>query len=152
VNVSSPGAKIAAPFMAGYVAAKSGLEGLSGVLRAELGRSGIHTAIIEPGFVSTTMRHKLRRDTDKVLADLPEAGRAAYGRALKSVMDGVVEEAEHGADPSVVAEKIRRALTSPRPRLRYPAGPRAGRMLLLAWLLPDRVLDKVGARMIGVQW
>jgi NAD(P)-dependent dehydrogenase (short-subunit alcohol dehydrogenase family) len=35
--------------MAPYVAAKSGLEGLSGVLRVELAPAGIHVAVIEPG-------------------------------------------------------------------------------------------------------
>jgi NAD(P)-dependent dehydrogenase (short-subunit alcohol dehydrogenase family) len=148
VNVSSPGAKIAAPFMAPYVAAKSALEGISGVLRHELRHAGIDVAIIEPGYVSTGMRHKLSRDTDTVLAELPADAVDRYGAALRTVMAGIVEEAAHGADPDVVARAILHALTSPRPRTRYPAGPRAGRMLLLARLLPDRVLDRLVARMI----
>lgn len=152
VNLSSPGAKIGAPFMAGYVAAKSGLEGVSAVLRNELRRDGIGVSVIEPGFVATTMRHKLERDTAAVIESLPEAGRAKYGRALKSVMDGVVQEASEGADPSVVAEKIRTALTARNPRTRYPAGPSAGRILLLSRLLPDKVLDRLVARMIRVDW
>ena len=150
VNVSSPGAKIAAPFMAPYVAAKSGLEGISGVLRHELRHAGIDVAIIEPGYVSTGMRHKLSRDTDTVLAKLPANAVDRYGAALRTVMAGIVEEAAHGADPDVVARAILHALTSPRPRTRYPAGPRAGRMLLLARLLPDRVLDRLVARMINL--
>jgi NAD(P)-dependent dehydrogenase (short-subunit alcohol dehydrogenase family) len=148
VNVSSPGAKIAAPFMAPYVAAKSALEGISGVLRHELRHAGIDVAIIEPGYVSTGMRHKLSRDTDTVLAELPADAVDRYGAALRTVMAGIVDEAAHGADPDVVARAILHALTSPRPRTRYPAGPRAGRMLLLARLLPDRVLDRLVARMI----
>jgi NAD(P)-dependent dehydrogenase (short-subunit alcohol dehydrogenase family) len=152
VSVSSPGAKIGAPFMAGYVAAKSGLEGVSAVLRNELRRDGIGVSIIEPGYVATTMRHKLERDTETILAGLPDAGRAKYGRALKSVMDGVVREASHGADPDVVAEAIHTALTARSPRTRYPAGPRAGRILLLARLLPDKVLDRLIARMIRIEW
>jgi NAD(P)-dependent dehydrogenase (short-subunit alcohol dehydrogenase family) len=148
VNISSPGAKIAAPFMAPYVAAKSGLEGISGVLRHELRHAGIDVAIIEPGYVSTGMRHKLSRDTDAVLAKLPANAVDRYGAALRAVMAGVVEEAAHGADPDVVARTILCALTSRTPRTRYPAGPRAGRLLLLARLLPDRVLDRLVARMI----
>jgi NAD(P)-dependent dehydrogenase (short-subunit alcohol dehydrogenase family) len=148
VNISSPGAKIAPPFMAPYVAAKSGLEGISGVLRHELRHAGIDVAVIEPGYVSTGMRHKLSRDTDAVLAALPAKAVDRYGAALRAVMAGVVEEAAHGADPDVVARAILHALTSPRPRTRYPAGPRAGRMLLLARLLPDRLLDRLVARMI----
>jgi hypothetical protein len=51
-----------------------------------------------------------------------------------------------------VAEAIRRALTDRDPRTRYPAGPRAGRVLLMARLLPDKVLDRLVARMIGLEW
>jgi hypothetical protein len=98
------------------------------------------------------MRHKLERDTEKVLGRLPEAGRAKYARALKSVMDGVVKEASHGAHPDVVAEAIRTALTARNPRTRYPAGPRARRILLLARLLPDKVLDRLVAAMIQIKW
>jgi NAD(P)-dependent dehydrogenase (short-subunit alcohol dehydrogenase family) len=148
VNVSSPGAKIAAPFMAPYVAAKSGLEGLSGVLRTELAPEGIQVSIIEPGYVDTGMRHKLGRDTDAVLAAMPAEGRARYGPALRAVMEGVARDAEHGADPDVVARAIEHALTARRARIRYPAGPKAGRVLLLARLLPDRALDRVIARML----
>jgi NAD(P)-dependent dehydrogenase (short-subunit alcohol dehydrogenase family) len=148
VNVSSPGAKIAAPFMAPYVAAKSGLEGLSGVMRVELAPAGIHVAVIEPGYVSTGMRHKLSRDTDTVLSRLPAAAVERYGAALRTVMDRVVSEAEHGAHPDVVARAIVHALAAPRPKTRYPAGPDARRMLLLARLLPDRVLDRLMARML----
>jgi NAD(P)-dependent dehydrogenase (short-subunit alcohol dehydrogenase family) len=152
VNISSPGARIGAPFMAGYVAAKGGLEAVSGTLRNELGRQGIDVAIIEPGFVSTTMRHKLDRDTARILAELPEAGRATYGRALKSVMATVAEEAAHGDSPDVVADAIRRALTDKRPRTVYPAGARAGRVLMLARLLPDRARDRIVGRMIKIDW
>jgi NAD(P)-dependent dehydrogenase (short-subunit alcohol dehydrogenase family) len=148
VNVSSPGAKIAAPFMAPYVAAKSGLEGLSGVLRVELAPVGIDVAIIEPGFVATTMRDKLRRDTDAVLAGMPSDGVDRYGGAMRAVMENVAAEAARGAPADVVADAIRHALTARRPRVRYPAGPGARRVLLVARLLPDRLRDRIIARML----
>ena len=56
VNVTSAAGKAGVPLMASYVAAKHGLEGLSDVLRLELGPLGVRVAVIEPGFVSTAMR------------------------------------------------------------------------------------------------
>ncbi len=55
VNVSSVGGKVAGPLMAPYVVAKHGMEGLSDTLRLELGWSGMHVAVIEPGLISTAM-------------------------------------------------------------------------------------------------
>ena len=145
---SSPGAKIGAPFMAGYVAAKAGLEGICAVLRTELRRDGIDVAIIEPGFVATEMRHKLQRDTEAVIAGLPEAGQHRFAAMLRQVMARVQREAADGAQPDVVADAVWQALTDPRPKVRYPAGPGARRVLTLAKLLPDRVMDRVVARML----
>jgi NAD(P)-dependent dehydrogenase (short-subunit alcohol dehydrogenase family) len=145
---SSPGAKIAAPFMAGYVAAKAGLEGICAVLRTELAPDGIDVSIIEPGFVATEMRHKLHRDTEAVIAGLPEAGQRRFAAVLRQVMAGVQREAANGARPDVVADAVWHALTDPRPKVRHPAGPGARRVLTLARLLPDRVMDRVVARML----
>jgi NAD(P)-dependent dehydrogenase (short-subunit alcohol dehydrogenase family) len=145
---SSPGAKIAAPFMAGYVAAKAGLEGICAVLRTELRPDGIDVSVIEPGFVATDMRHKLQRDTEAVIAGLPEAGQRRFAAVLRQVMAGIQREAADGAPPEVVADAVWHALTDPRPKVRYPAGPGARRVLTLAKLLPERVMDRVVARML----
>lgn len=79
VNVTSGAGKAGVPLMAPYVAAKHGLEGLSDVMRLELGQLGVGVSVIEPGFVATDMRDKLERDTDEVIRALPEQGRSRYG-------------------------------------------------------------------------
>jgi 3-oxoacyl-[acyl-carrier protein] reductase len=45
----------AAPHMAGYVAAKGGLEALLRAAAAELGRAGLRISVIRPGYVETPM-------------------------------------------------------------------------------------------------
>jgi NAD(P)-dependent dehydrogenase (short-subunit alcohol dehydrogenase family) len=85
VNISSVGGKIGGPLMAPYSAAKHGLEGLSDTLRLELGWSGIHVSVIEPGLIATAMREELERDTDTWLRSLPPEGRRQYGDALTAL-------------------------------------------------------------------
>jgi NAD(P)-dependent dehydrogenase (short-subunit alcohol dehydrogenase family) len=150
VSVSSPAALVAIPFMTTYVISKLGLEGISGVLRKELGPSGIHVAVIEPGLIATDMKDKLRRDTDELLAGLPEDAIVQYGQSIRAVSESIAREAERGADPAVVARAIRHALTAPRPRNRYLAGPKARRLMLAARFLPDRAIDRVVARLLNV--
>src|SRR5580700_9304686 len=58
VNITSTGAKVPIPLLGAYSASKSGLEGMSDVLRLELMLFGIDLVMIEPGFVNTAMYDK----------------------------------------------------------------------------------------------
>jgi hypothetical protein len=46
-----------------------------------------------------------------------------------------------GDDPATVAKVIVAAATDPKPKLRYPAGPRAGRVSTLRRIVPARTFD-----------
>jgi NAD(P)-dependent dehydrogenase (short-subunit alcohol dehydrogenase family) len=150
VNVTSVGGKAAVPFMAPYVAAKHGLEGLSDVMRLEFGQLGVDVAVIEPGFVGTSMGAKLVEDTDATIRTLPEQGRRRYGGQLTAIADGVSKHAAHGSDPDVVAADVLHALTSGKPRTRYASGAGASRMLFMRRFLPDRRFDRIILRASGL--
>jgi NAD(P)-dependent dehydrogenase (short-subunit alcohol dehydrogenase family) len=151
LNVTSVGGRVGVPFMAPYAAGKHGLEGMSDVLRLELRSQGVRVCVIEPGSVSTTMRHKLERDTKAWLDALPEEGRATYGEALQAMATSVSQHAAHGSPPDVVARAVVHALTSRRPRTRYPVAAGARRLLFLRRVLPDRVFDRVVMKATGVR-
>jgi NAD(P)-dependent dehydrogenase (short-subunit alcohol dehydrogenase family) len=150
VNVTSVGGKAAIPMMAPYVAAKHGLEGLSDVLRLEFRRLGVHVSVIEPGFIATSMGGKLQRDTVDQIATLPDGGRRRYGPQMESIAASISEHAASGSRPEVVADAVLHALTSDKPRTRYPAGEGAKRILLLRRILPDRRFDKVILKAAGL--
>ena len=132
------------------MAAKHGLEGLSDVLRLELGQLGIQVAVIEPGFVSTAMREKLEHETEETIRALPEQGRRRYGGQLTKVAESISKHAAHGSHPDVVAARVLHALTSVKPRTRYPSGVGAKRMLFMRRLLPDRRFDRIILRAGGL--
>lgn len=150
VNVTSAAGKAGVPLMAPYVAAKYGLEGLSDVLRLELGPLGIQVAVIEPGFVSTAMRGKLEHDTAETVRALPNQGRRRYGGQLTAVAESISKHAAQGSDPDVVAADVLHALTSAEPRTRYPSGAGAKRMLFMRRILPDRRFDRIILRACGL--
>jgi NAD(P)-dependent dehydrogenase (short-subunit alcohol dehydrogenase family) len=143
VNVTSAAGKAGVPLMAPYVAAKHGLEGLSDVLRLELRPSGVHVAVIEPGFIATAMGGKLERDVDETIRSLPAEGRSRYDRQLTALGESISTHAAQGSDPGVVADAVVHALTSRRPRTRYPAGAGAKRMLLMRRIVSDRRFDRI---------
>ena len=53
--------------------------------------------------------------------------------------------------PDVVARVVERALTARRPRARYAAGPQAQAMVAMNTILPTRVNDAIGARLLGIR-
>ncbi len=151
VNVTSAAGRAGVPLMAPYVSAKHGLEGLSDVMRLEFRQLGIHVAVIEPGFVGTSMGGKLQRDTVAALSSLPDEGRRRYGPALEKLAEEIRCHAEAGSPPEVIAESILHALTSEQPHTRYPAGAGAKRMLFMRRILPDRQFDKIILRAGGLE-
>jgi hypothetical protein len=55
-----------------------------------------------------------------------------------------------GSDPDVVARAITHALTAPTPRTRYPVGKDTRTLSTLARLLPQRTLDRLRLRVLGI--
>jgi hypothetical protein len=51
----------------------------------------------------------------------------------------------------VVAEAVHHALTAGRPRLRYPVGAEARRLVTLPRFLPERLLDLLRLRTLGLR-
>jgi NAD(P)-dependent dehydrogenase (short-subunit alcohol dehydrogenase family) len=150
VNVTSGAGKAGVPLMAPYVAAKHGLEGLSDVMRLEFRRLGIQVAVIEPGFIGTSMGGKLQRDTEDAISALPDEGRRRYGPSLEKVAEEISHQAAAGSPPEVVAEDVLHALTSKKPRTRYPSGAGAKSMLFMRRILPDRQFDRIILRAGGL--
>jgi NAD(P)-dependent dehydrogenase (short-subunit alcohol dehydrogenase family) len=150
VNISSLAGKLTTPFNGAYSAAKHGIEAFSDALRMELSPWGIHVCVVEPGTIATAMPKKLLRDADAVLAALPAEGRERYGQAFETYVRTLADHAQSGSSPEVVSRAVVHALTAPKPRTRYPAGKPAGRMLALYRLLPDRLLDRVILRFLGL--
>ncbi len=150
VNVTSAAGRAGVPLMAPYVSAKHALEGISDVMRLEFRQLGIHVAIIEPGFVGTEMGGKLQRDTEGAVGALPDEGRRRYGPALGKLAERIGHHAATGSPPAVIAKDVLHALTSKRPRTRYPSGAGAKPMLFMRRVLPDRQFDRIILRTGGL--
>ena len=143
VAISSVSGKIAAPFVGAYAASKHALEAACDSLRRELMIHGVDVIMIEPGPIATPIWRK------------SAAGSRYEDTAYRELFAGMSEhiaESESSALPvERVADAVMTALTARRPRTRYAVV----RNPLLNWLLPrmlpDRVLDRVIARQLGLR-
>ncbi len=151
VNMSSIGGRVASPMTGPYNASKFALEGLSDSLRVELSPWNIPVSLVEPGAIATPIWDKATAVTDQLLETLPAEGKARY----QAFTDGVrrfIERGERTAiPPERVAKAVTHALTSRRPRTRYLVGPDAHVQALLGQLLPDRWLDAITLRFLGIR-
>jgi NAD(P)-dependent dehydrogenase (short-subunit alcohol dehydrogenase family) len=149
VNVSSIGGRVALPLVGAYNMAKFGLEGMSDSLRRELRPHGVDVIVIEPGGVKTPIWQKGNELADDLQADMPPEAQRLYGRMIEALRKQTVKiQNERGIEAREVAEAIGTALTARRPWSRYLVGRDAKLRAPAAAVLPDRVMDRLVARVM----
>jgi NAD(P)-dependent dehydrogenase (short-subunit alcohol dehydrogenase family) len=144
VNISSVSGKIVYPFMGPYAASKHALEALSDALRRELLIYGIDVIVIEPGSVQTPIWDKAQE------LDTEQYAQTDYKSIIEGMKKVFVSQGKTGIPVEEVSAVIYKALTSDQPKTRYVLA----RKLLSSWLLPrylpDRRLDKIFAKRMGL--
>ena len=86
----------------------------------------------------------------EILASLPPEGRELYGERIEKIIGATEKFTRRATPPDRVAEVVERALTASRPRTRYLVGSDAKAMARLGRLLPDRMMDALQARFLGI--
>lgn len=141
VFISSVVGFLPAPFMGFYAASKHALEGLAESLDHETRTLGIRIALVEPGWTRTGIDSNgtaaARRVDD-------------YGAARDRARELVRASVSAGDDPSVVAQTVLEAATAKKPRLRYPAGKRAGLLARLRRFMPAGAFDSALRKQYGL--
>ena len=150
VNISSVGAHIWIPFGALLSASKSAFGSFSDAMRLELRPFGIRVCTVEPGAIKTPAVDKTLGHVDEVVANLPAKGAAQYGEMLKRFATRAYAREMNGSSPDVVAQAVEHALTARRPRIRYQVGKHAHLLTALPRILPDRILDALLLRIVGL--
>lgn len=125
INTSSVLGLVSTPRRGAYAASKYALEAWSDALRMELHATGVHVSLIEPGPITT-------RFTDNV-------NQTQQDKPVKN--PGVA--ARFTLPPEAILPKLRHALESRRPKLRYPVTLVAYAMMILRRLLPGWMLDRI---------
>jgi len=137
VNVSSLAGIIPLPFQAFYSASKFAIEAYSEALRIEAKPFGVHVSMIEPGDYATGFTAH-RRLTAASNASSPYHARATRAIAI------MARDEQANADLGPVVRTVLRALSAPRPRLRYPTATAVQRVLVaLKPFLPDGLVEKL---------
>jgi NAD(P)-dependent dehydrogenase (short-subunit alcohol dehydrogenase family) len=143
LNVSSVGGKIASPFIGAYAGTKHAVEGISDSLRRELLLYGIDVIVIEPGSVRTEIWDKGARGAERY-------DDTDYAEALARFGEYAQGLAKDGYTPEQFGRFVREVFEKESPRTRYAIAPRKFSSFTVPRLLPDRWLDRLIARNVGL--
>ena len=150
VNISSISGRIALPLFGPYAASKFALEALSDSLRRELRPWGIRVALIEPGVVDTPIWAKSEAAAATMFDNMGDEARRLYGPVVAATQRAVDNAKRKALTPDAVAQAVIHALTAKRPKTRYVLGSDARRPAVAARLLPDWLVDRIIALVMGV--
>jgi NAD(P)-dependent dehydrogenase (short-subunit alcohol dehydrogenase family) len=141
VMIGSIGGRVARPVLGAYSAAKHGLVGMTGSLRAELAPAGIRVLLIEPGAIATPIWSRGSAAGEQVVA--PPETLQRYESMLAATREMARNGAARGLPPAAVAAVIRDALTERNPPPRQVVGRDAKAMAAMVRLLPNRLLYRL---------
>ena len=140
IGVSSVAAALSIPFQAGYSASKAALDATLVALRGEIRPFGIKVSIVAPGDTKTGFtdaRRKVHHDG----ADSP------YHERFSRSLARMEKDERNGVSPDKVAAVICRMANQKQPPVRVAVGADYRLLLLLARLLPDRLVQWMLERM-----
>jgi NAD(P)-dependent dehydrogenase (short-subunit alcohol dehydrogenase family) len=150
VNITSVGAHIAIPFGGLLNASKGAIGMMSDTLRLELHPFGIYVCAIEPGSIATPAVDKTLGNIERMIENLPQEAQAQYSGMLRNFARRGYTREKNGSPPEVVARAVHHALTAARPKIRYIVGKDARLLTTLPRILPDRILDSIRLRALGL--
>jgi NAD(P)-dependent dehydrogenase (short-subunit alcohol dehydrogenase family) len=139
VLISSIAGRIGSLGVSAYCASKFALEGFGESLSMEVEPLGLRVILIEPGIIRTE-----RWTTNRAIASRamnPASPYYAWFQQSERLADKLVETSTTSARDVAVA--IHRALTVPRPRLRYMVGRRARMAVALRRCLPGEWFERI---------
>ncbi|MEM6764244.1 MAG: SDR family NAD(P)-dependent oxidoreductase [Bacteroidota bacterium] len=142
INISSVGGQVAAPFIAPYIGTKHAVEGISHSLRRELQIYGIDVIIIAPGPIITAIWGK-GIETDAFQE-------TAYHEAFSNFSEYFQEMGKDGLPAKFLGNKILGIHEAAKPRTYYAFLKGKIANYTLPKLLPDRTVDQMIGRQIGL--
>jgi NAD(P)-dependent dehydrogenase (short-subunit alcohol dehydrogenase family) len=146
--MSSISGFVTPPTQGAYSASKHAIEALSNALRHELYPFGIHTILIQPGYIMTNIQ-----STAMALAQpLQEKFKSGpYARIYASYLESAAAtRTQSKTTPEDCARIMLKAIEAPRPKPRYGVTPLATFAKWAKWLLTDSDADRMIRRRYGI--
>jgi NAD(P)-dependent dehydrogenase (short-subunit alcohol dehydrogenase family) len=134
INIGSVLGLTPAPFLGGYSASKSAVEGYTEILRHEVRPFNIRVSLVEPGFIKTSLAHNRQYAANRI---------SDYDPWRQRIYDAFRQYEEKAPDPTLVADCVLRIIEGETPKLRYRVGRDATLITRLRRFLPAALFERV---------
>lgn len=148
VNMSSIAGKMTMPLFGPYSSSKHAVEATSDALRLELYPFGIHVALIEPGYIPTSINRNAAELSSTYAKNAERSPYAPLYRKFFGAWEKTTKTSRY--TPEECARVIVRAIEDTPPRARYPVTRGAKLGIIMSRLLPDSILDRQSRKMFGL--
>jgi NAD(P)-dependent dehydrogenase (short-subunit alcohol dehydrogenase family) len=146
--MSSVSGFVTPPTQGAYSASKHAIEALSNALRHELYPFGIHTILIQPGYIVTNIQ-PTAMELAKAYQEKFKNG--PYAKIYTSYLGNATStRAQSKTTPEDCARIMLKAIEAPRPKARYGVTSLATFAKLAKWLLTDSAADRLIRRRYGI--
>ena len=146
--MSSVSGFVTPPTQGAYSASKHAIEALRNAMRHELYPFGIHTILIQPGYIVTNIQPAAMALTQNYRERFKNG---PYARIYASYLGSATStRAKSKTTPEDCARIMLKAIEAPRPKARYGVTPLATFARLAKWLLTDRAADRMIRRRYGI--
>jgi NAD(P)-dependent dehydrogenase (short-subunit alcohol dehydrogenase family) len=146
--MSSISGFVTPPTQGAYSSSKHAIEALSNALRHELYPFGIHTILIQPGYIMTNIQNTAMALTQPRQEEFENG---PYSRIYASYLQSATNtRAQSKTTPEDCARIMLKALEAPRPKARYGVTPLATFAKWARWLLTDSAADRLIRRRYGI--
>lgn len=151
INIGSLGGKVAMPGFGPYSAAKFAMEAVTDALRREMEPQGLKVIVITPGAVSTGMSDQGMATVSRLARLMTSDQHRRHGPLIDGVKAQIEAFARDGVPAEQAATVVSQALRDSKPRIRYTVGRDAAVMSRMVSFMPDRILDRVLRRQMGMR-
>jgi len=146
--MSSVSGFVTPPTQGAYSASKYAIEALSNALRYELYPFGIHTILIQPGYIMTSIQ-STAMDLAQPYQEIFQSG--PYARIYAAYLGNATStRAQSKTTPEDCAHIMLKAIEAQRPKARYGVTPLATFAKVAKWLLTDSAADRMIRRRYGI--
>ncbi len=146
--MSSVSGFVTPPTQGAYSASKHAIEALSNALRHELYPFGIHTILIQPGYIVTNIQ-STAMEVAQTYQEKFKSG--PYAKFYASYLGSATStRAQSKTTPEDCARIMLKAIETPRPKARYGVTPLATFAKWAKRLLTDNAADRMIRRRYGI--